>query len=101
MPGWAQFFCIKQNACRSLGSRADRGSLLKFPRGVAEKREREKRGAREYRGLNSGLSDQEACTHLTMVRCAGGNASHGAEVHVKLLKCVVVGGLLVSANQAF
>jgi hypothetical protein len=83
------------------GSRADRGSLLKFPGGAAEKRDREKHDAPEYRGLNSSLSDQEACTHLTTVRCAGGNASHWAEVHVKLLKCVVVGGLLVSANQAF
>jgi hypothetical protein len=60
-----------------LGSRADRGSLLKFLRGAAEKRDPENQREREYRGLNSSLSDQEACTHLTMVRCAAGNASHG------------------------
>jgi hypothetical protein len=45
---------------------------------------------------------EEARTHLTKVRCAWGTLpQQGREVLVRLLKCVLVGGIVVSAGQAY
>ena len=79
---------------------ADHSPLEKFPRNTAEKRDLEKDGEREYRGRNSSLSDQGSRhTPDQGAMCVGKRFLLGGRFQVKLLKCVLVGGLLVLAGQ--
>jgi hypothetical protein len=63
---------------------------------------RKQAAACEYSGLDSNLSDQAKQAHTRGGCDVQGNASPSWwEVQLKLLKCVLVGGMLVSAGQAF
>ena len=106
-PGRTQSFCVRrcfERVSKPIGDpRArDRRSFEKFPRRIAENRDA-KNAAAENIGRRIQVSrSEEARTHLTKVRCAWRTfPQHGREVLVRLLKCVLVGGIVVSAGQAY
>ena len=109
-PGRTQSFYVRRfvfereyRSDMSVHPRAhDRRSFEKFPRLIAENRDAKKSRRRENRQANPGLSIRGS-THTPDqgAMCMATLPQHGREVLVRLLKCVLVGGILVSAGQAY